>query len=607
VSAEELRAIERAFNRVPTDFHSALPRGMHLGSFRLSLYVDIVAAAKFAVHSGLLGSGSASLAGAVLPFLGIGGGQAGVYVAYEVVLPRGSGWRMLPVSDVPGALPGKAPEEEGGGADAWDITAAAAADGEAEGEWEEEGPWPAEEEGEPEGGDGAASGLRQRHGGGAGAQLAAASNARPTRPAVTRRRWLQSTRVTGITQVAGSVVRPWTFGQAGGSRQSGQEPGEGEEGREGPFSGSRGPGSAAGSGGALGPQGHPFGFSDSGSSAPGFARIDGGHTTRHTSRGGPRVGAGSVSMVSALSSGAESGCEAGCEDGGSWESLIPAPSAHVPVAHIGQPFAVHLECDGGRVGSPAGPSPPQLYLTVVSRDGWDRQRIEGYAWVDLPTTPGSRDLLVPTWRPVPADRATAEAEFYLGGAVRLSDVTYARVPSTWQAGGRAARAAARAPPAAGSVQSLVQGAHTASLNKLGFLTASSGEVGLRVHALSQRAPPSARPDVAAQQVAAAGRPAVAGSSGGGSTTPSGLMGKTVVQIIADARAIRRKDREFRLPAASPPGGEGKTGEMAGGESVSPGAGLVTSPDTAERAASRGHARRLVLPGGGPGAIASPTD
>jgi hypothetical protein len=224
---------------------------------------------------------------------------------------------------------------------------------------------------------------------------------------------------------------------------------------------------------------------------------------------------------------------------------------------------VHLLCEGGSGGGGAlPPAAPVLFLSVFSRDGWDRHRAEGYAYVDLPLTAGCRDVRAPCWVPR-GTRAQAEQDFFLGGSTRLHDVSYARVPSDWQGYGAAAGAAAAA--GAGSAAAAVQRAADeaagvsggAGLSRLGLQTVSTGEVGLRIAAVLQRGPGAAHGpramfgapalvartgagSSAAAGVPAGGHPATAAPADAANATATPWLRKTVAEIIEDAKTLQRQ-------------------------------------------------------------------
>lgn len=91
---------------------------------------------------------------------------------------------------------------------------------------------------------------------------------------------------------------------------------------------------------------------------------------------------------------------------------------------------------------------PQVFFTVLHRDSWGRETVEGYGHLRLPTEALSEhklvalkwvvrgieagtDLLllqVKTWRPVGSSTQQMR-DFFLGGAQHLRDVSLAGVPA----------------------------------------------------------------------------------------------------------------------------------------------------------------------------------
>lgn len=55
-----------------------------------------------------------------------------------------------------------------------------------------------------------------------------------------------------------------------------------------------------------------------------------------------------------------------------------------------------------------------------SFDSWDRNRIEGYGFVEIPHAPGYHELRVKTYKPHD-DIYTRIYEFFLGGAIKVKD------------------------------------------------------------------------------------------------------------------------------------------------------------------------------------------
>ncbi|KAM4701758.1 tectonic-like complex member MKS1 [Discoglossus pictus] len=104
------------------------------------------------------------------------------------------------------------------------------------------------------------------------------------------------------------------------------------------------------------------------------------------------------------------------------------------------------------------PQWPVLYFEVLSLDFWQRYRVEGYGSVVLPQTPGMHILTAQTWRPVELGTVSELRRFFIGGSPELEDLTYIRIPGTFQ-GER--------------------------LSRFGFRTETTGSVTFRFHCIHQ--------------------------------------------------------------------------------------------------------------------------
>ncbi|XP_066492194.1 tectonic-like complex member MKS1 isoform X2 [Tiliqua scincoides] len=78
------------------------------------------------------------------------------------------------------------------------------------------------------------------------------------------------------------------------------------------------------------------------------------------------------------------------------------------------------------------PQWPVLYFAVQSLDFWQRHRVEGYGFVVLPAVPGAHTVTVSTWRPVEPGTCSELQRYFIGGSPELEDMTYTRVPGTFQ-------------------------------------------------------------------------------------------------------------------------------------------------------------------------------
>ncbi|XP_064391519.1 tectonic-like complex member MKS1 isoform X2 [Halichondria panicea] len=125
------------------------------------------------------------------------------------------------------------------------------------------------------------------------------------------------------------------------------------------------------------------------------------------------------------------------------------------VAHFGCPFDYHL------IHTPTEEHlsrRPRLLLEVCSLDYWDRHRVEGYGYLDLPHTSGSHDLTLHTWRPAGRGVVDQLRLHFVGGAQQINDLSYVACPRDLQ-GDR--------------------------LSRYGFQTESSGSVRVHLYIVQQ--------------------------------------------------------------------------------------------------------------------------
>jgi len=131
------------------------------------------------------------------------------------------------------------------------------------------------------------------------------------------------------------------------------------------------------------------------------------------------------------------------------------------IAYFGHPFQHHLSCPlESLTGENTGNVPrwPQLCFQVMSHDAWNRFRVEGYGYVDFPTTPGTLTRRLRTWRPLDHSLGGRLRNFFVGGSPRLEDPSSSAIPSALQPG---------------------------RVSKYGMQTESGGTVTLRIHTVQQ--------------------------------------------------------------------------------------------------------------------------
>lgn len=92
------------------------------------------------------------------------------------------------------------------------------------------------------------------------------------------------------------------------------------------------------------------------------------------------------------------------------------------------------------------PKWPRILLEVASLDSWDRHRVEGYAYLDLPSIPGklsiqlyrvahwwvvntgSYEMNIATWKPAGRRLLDRMRRFFVGGPPEVDDITYVACP-----------------------------------------------------------------------------------------------------------------------------------------------------------------------------------
>ncbi|KRZ45898.1 26S proteasome non-ATPase regulatory subunit 14 [Trichinella pseudospiralis] len=113
---------------------------------------------------------------------------------------------------------------------------------------------------------------------------------------------------------------------------------------------------------------------------------------------------------------------------------------------------------------------PQLFLTVMSLDTYNRYRLEGYGYMSLPADPGISEHIVNTWRPA-EDVISNMRRYFIGGSFELEDVLCCRYAKSFE------------------VLLFVLCVYTffgeRILSKYGFRTVSSGSVKLKFYSIHQ--------------------------------------------------------------------------------------------------------------------------
>ncbi|XP_056267240.1 Meckel syndrome type 1 protein isoform X2 [Pseudoliparis swirei] len=128
------------------------------------------------------------------------------------------------------------------------------------------------------------------------------------------------------------------------------------------------------------------------------------------------------------------------------------------VALFSFPFSFEAFYMSEKETEEAAPQWPVIYFKVLSLDSWQRFRTEGYGYLLFPATPGKHSMTCHTWRPLQAGPVSALRRFFIGGSPELEDLSYVRIPSTFQ-GER--------------------------LSRFGFCTESTGSVTFDLHCIQQ--------------------------------------------------------------------------------------------------------------------------
>jgi len=566
-------SIELHSHRLGSEFYSQVPQSLftkNIRSFKLSYYLEILAASKFYDSDA-------------------------VYLTYELQLPKGSGWRILPLTDIPEHHHTIAEKKkESGSIEEVIFRGRGFPDDKGvldqdnhDSHWDHDALLRDKEEEHHNGRIiNAESELEEN------ASMSATVD--PDKRALAKiRQSLRSTPIQGVTQVACFDARPWTFGTPSASLPSGHRSlSEGAAGSVDAFVGLQASEMASNSDVEGASQtfanGHPFGFEATASSlAPGHARsavINGnilssehvkklstvGVTTRSSTRS--LSGLGSSSLLSGVSSdksfgssGAIASTSSAPPSNSSFECVSIPQTEIVPVAHIGYPLELHLVCDlssvhgGPRETSGTGglSSSPVLFISVISCDGWDRHRSCGYSYIDLPITAGIKDLVATCWKPK-GSSAQAESDFYLGGSTRLAGISYARVPSENFNSSREhllSSGIESIGPSQESTSSKPESEPHPSLpvnhlSRFGFETETTGEIGLRCCSIIQRGSQPIRminqsahlSQVSGHSRTGSNSEPSYGITSSGYSKGTSSAAKSVDDVLSEARALRRRDR-----------------------------------------------------------------
>jgi hypothetical protein len=570
-------SLELHSHRLGSEFYSKVPRALlikNILSFKLSYYLEIVAAAKFYDSDS-------------------------VYITYELQLPKGSGWRILPLTDIPEHHHTISERKKESGRDGEVVFRGKGFSDDVgildqdhqDMHWDHDVLLKDREEEHRE-----AQSVREND---ENTPIVTSSlSIDPDKRLFAKKRQsLRFTPIQGVTQVAHFSARPWTFGSSAASLSSGIRPFgiEGNAGSSDPFFGIQGNESVSNTDAEGGNQcllkSHPFGFEAAATTlAPGHARANIQHDSKtgkssfpselvqKVSTGGISLhsnsrslsGLGSSSLLSSVSSdlsfgsaGFVSSTSAAPQGNTSFERVSIPPQEIVPVAHIGYPLELHLACDLSSVhglseetsGTGGIPSHPVLFISVMNRDSWDRHRSCGYSYIDLPITAGIRDLIAPCWKPK-GSPAQAESDFYLGGSTRLAGISYVRVPSETSNSSEVNVTDDKGIAAIKANNIKEPLLSTNHLSRFGFETETTGEIGIRCCSIIQRGSQPIRllnqsanlsqlvGQTQSPRQSMTGEKITSSSSEGNriGNARGSSTSKSVEEVIAEARSLRRRDR-----------------------------------------------------------------
>jgi len=121
--------------------------------------------------------------------------------------------------------------------------------------------------------------------------------------------------------------------------------------------------------------------------------------------------------------------------------------------HLCFPLEIEMEYEGS--DDEIDLQVPKIFLQIMSRDMFERHRVEGYGHISLSSCPGMKEHFLKTWKVAGSLRNKA-TDFYIGGALQLDSSLYTEFPQT----------------------------HSGSfLNRYGFTSMTSGSIKIKVHTI----------------------------------------------------------------------------------------------------------------------------
>ncbi|CAF1039409.1 unnamed protein product [Adineta steineri] len=109
------------------------------------------------------------------------------------------------------------------------------------------------------------------------------------------------------------------------------------------------------------------------------------------------------------------------------------------------------------------PRMPKIYFQVASQDVWNRHRVEGYTYIDIPSLPGFYNEELSCWRPRGDSIFNELRRFYIGGSNELEDISYVSIPKQFES----------------------EKNNNTPLSRFGFRTVSTGLLNIRLNVVFQ--------------------------------------------------------------------------------------------------------------------------
>ncbi|CAF0929463.1 unnamed protein product [Rotaria sordida] len=138
-------------------------------------------------------------------------------------------------------------------------------------------------------------------------------------------------------------------------------------------------------------------------------------------------------------------------------------SKYDDIVYYSHPFEFELWYKPPRVSADHElPRMPKIFFQISSLDSWGRHRIEGYTYIDIPSSPGFYNEHLSCWRPRGNSIYDELRRFYIGGSPELEDISYVAIPKLFESE-----------------------PNNTLLSRFGFRTVSTGELNIRLNVVFQ--------------------------------------------------------------------------------------------------------------------------